>query len=219
MVLPLDDHWDSYIRLVAQGGHPVVAELRVLPAPRPGADDYRTIVEDVFDGDNDLYELDDFLPINEPPEGGLSARALRQVRLGEAVTRAYEQLGRWFESGRPPVFEGDAPSAPLLSLAGFRREALAAPRRPGRRGRDDNFYAVIASFYVEAVARRSAQPVKDAATTLSEAWGATYTDTYVRDLLNEARRRELLTRPPRGRAGGELTEKARKLLIDDSEER
>ncbi len=96
--------------------------------------------------------------------------------------------------------------------AGLSEASIASSRRPGSSGRDDRFYALVAAAYVAAIERGSRKPVVAAADTLSKAWEGTYEPTYVRDLLHVARGRELLTRPPKGRAGGQLTEKARALL-------
>jgi hypothetical protein len=77
--------------------------------------------------------------------------------------------------------------------------------RPGRRGRPDIFYAVLAAQYVELLDGRSAPTA-----ALAELRNLSASQT--RDLLHQARGRGLLTSPPRGRSGGELTEKAKKLL-------
>jgi hypothetical protein len=79
-------------------------------------------------------------------------------------------------------------------------------RRPGRRGRSDLFYAEVAARYVEFT-RSSSTATKDLAGALQSS------PSSARDLLSEARRRNLLTRPPvKGRQGGELTEKAIEIL-------
>jgi hypothetical protein len=79
-------------------------------------------------------------------------------------------------------------------------------RRPGRIGRPDVWYAQVADRYVQLL-RSSDTPTK----TLAEEMYISASSA--RDVLSEARRRGLLTRPPvRGRPGGELTEKASKLL-------
>ena len=197
VVLPLDEHWDSYVRFVAEDGHPVVAELRVLPT--------------LMDQPRDEWlapTLEDGAWIPPAPSGGLTSRALRHVHLGRAVELAYEHLDRWLERERKR-------DKPLGST--FAREAVKAPRRPGSAGREDRFYAVVASLYVDALEHGSRRPVVDVAERLSKGRGGSYAPEYVRDVLHEARRRELLTRPPKGRAGGELTDKARTALDADKE--
>lgn len=78
-------------------------------------------------------------------------------------------------------------------------------RRPGRSGRPDVFYARLAAEYVDLL-RTSSTPTKDLAERHH------FSSTSMRDYLNQARTRGLLTRSQRGRAGGQLTDKARRLL-------
>jgi hypothetical protein len=206
VVLPLDDDWDSYVRFEADDGHPVIAELRVLPRlDTPGVSAHRDKQADRW-----VTVTLGQAPEAAVPSGGLTARALRRVHLGRAIELAYEQLDRWLERDQRH-------GSPLPSK--FTREAVNVPRRPGRKGRDDRFYAVIAAAYVDALKRGSHQPVRAAARTLSESSGGIYEPAYVRDLLHVARRRGLLTRPPKGRAGGELTEKALEALSEKREDR
>jgi hypothetical protein len=82
---------------------------------------------------------------------------------------------------------------------------FARNRRPGRSGRPDVFYARLAAEYVELLST-SSTPTKDLARRHN------YSPTSMRDYLNQARVRGLLTPSQRGRAGGELTEKAMRLL-------
>jgi hypothetical protein len=76
--------------------------------------------------------------------------------------------------------------------------------RPGRRGRPDYDYAVLAEKYVRLLSERRPIEVLAEREQISPA--------HVRNMLHEARRRELLTRVGQGRAGGELTEKAMREL-------
>lgn len=181
VVLPLGADWEAHVRLEPEDGHPVVAEVRIVPW---------------------VHWRDD--KPSAPPPGGLTARQLRKLNLGAAVDAAYEELRFEFQTGTKP--------RSIFSPHRFSAEAVKEPRRPGRRGREDSFYAKLAANYVATYKRGSKTPVKD----LAEALGETYKDTYVRDLLSEARRRELLTRPRKGFAGGDLTEKGRKALEGDT---
>src|SRR5439155_13499632 len=90
----------------------------------------------------------------------------------------------------------------------------AAPPRQGvrRRGRpplSDLLLAQTARAYVEAVGRRSARPVVEAAVHLGLGREGA---PHVRDRISRARRRRLLTEAEPGRAGGVLTGKALALL-------
>jgi hypothetical protein len=206
VVLPLDNDWDSYVRFEAEDGHPVIAELRVLPRlDAPGVPAHRDKQADRW-----VTVTLGQAPESAVPSGGLTARALRRVHLGRAIELAYEQLEDWLE--RDQRYGRPLPSK-------FTQEAVSVPRRPGRKGRDDRFYAVVAAAYVDALKRGSRQPVRAAARTLGESSGGTYEPAYVRDLLHVARQRGLLTRPPKGRAGGELTEKALGALNEKREAR
>jgi hypothetical protein len=85
-------------------------------------------------------------------------------------------------------------------------------RRPGRSGRPDVWYAKVADRYVHLLGI-SNTPTK----TLAEEMYISASSA--RDVLSEARRRGLLTRPPvTGRPGGELTEKAKRVVQDEDGE-
>jgi hypothetical protein len=88
-------------------------------------------------------------------------------------------------------------------------------RRPGRRGRPNLFYAEVAARYVYLLSKGS-KPTKRLAEEMC------ISSSAARDLLNEARQRGLITRPPvKGRPGGGLTDMAEELLRErngDSEE-
>ena len=82
-------------------------------------------------------------------------------------------------------------------------------RRPGSAGRSDLFYTRVAFQYVELTKKENRQPIT--ATLANE---RNISQSSARDLIHEARRRELLTPTRRGQKGGELTEKAKKLLAE-----
>jgi hypothetical protein len=79
---------------------------------------------------------------------------------------------------------------------------------PGRPGRPDLDYALWAKRYVEALEVDSARPVKHLISTSDEL----VTGDEIRARLQRARKRGLLTAAPKGRPGGELTDKAKALL-------
>lgn len=81
-------------------------------------------------------------------------------------------------------------------------------RRPGRAGRPDLFYATCAARYVEALATDPHAPIRRLIDDGTAA-GRLETASQWRAWLNRARERGLLTKAPVGRAGGELTSKAR----------
>lgn len=138
----------------------------------------------------------------------VSGRAVRRIPLGELEKSARESV-RWelatrVHSDHPVVMASVGDDGMAL------RESLSSNARPGRRGRDDLAYASLAAEYVKRL--RSDRAVAD----LAEAEG--YSVSRVRNMLHEARRRGLLTRPPAGKSGGQLTPKASALLSKQEEE-
>jgi len=133
----------------------------------------------------------------------ISARLLRRVPFGE-IESAARLLLKWELAVR---HHHEAPEVRAMLGDGGRqlRESLAEARRPGRRGRNDAPYASLAAEYVKRLASTTT-PVKDLALEMH------FSDHRIRNMLAEARRRGLLTRPPSGKSGGQLTEKAVALL-------
>lgn len=133
------------------------------------------------------------------PDGALTRRYLRGVGLGQVVDEVGRVLADWSVSRRL----GDT----------WRREV----HRPGRAGRPDVHYAEWARRYVEAL-EVSRSPIKHIVND-DRAKGDHRTEQEVRAKVNRARDRGLLTRPPKGRAGGELTDRCRRLLSGEEVER
>lgn len=127
------------------------------------------------------------------PEGGLTARTLHSVPLGELVLAVRTDLAtKREESGRDDEHEERWWAA------------FDARPRPGRRGRGDPDYAGLAAAYVRALT--TTNPIR----VLAKEAGMS--PTQARGLVYEARRRGLLTPAPSGKAGGQLTDKALGLL-------
>ena len=131
-----------------------------------------------------------------PPPAEASVLALgaqmRAMRLGD-VQRRWE---KW-------LFERVA----YLELPEEWRRSMLTANRPGRRGHPDIFYALWAERYVAALAK-SKSPTKH----LVDRFEGETADSINR-YLRKAEDLEFLTgRPGRGKAGGELTAKARALL-------
>jgi hypothetical protein len=138
------------------------------------------------------------------PPWDVTAEDLRAVKLDKLRALAYQLL----RSGEPDPgmrfdFETMRATTHPMPPPDWITEFKAHPR-PGRPGRDDRDYAEIAERYVGL--RGSRAPVRDLAQHLG------ISTPQARNLIYEARRRDLLTRVAQGRAGGELTEKARGLL-------
>jgi hypothetical protein len=198
--------WLVTYTLETQDGYPVVSELRVVPCPSTvradtlkfRADTHKLAEElGLAAGNDDLHvplptlrrvHRGDIEP-GEAPPGGLSGRLLRTLQPSAVQEFTQTTLSRV--------------SDPVARLYGY--DPAGEPRHRGAR-HDDRFYATIAADYVRALAAGSRHPVVDVADAHH------YDAEYVRDVLHDARQRELLTRPPRGRAGGQLTEKALSVL-------
>jgi hypothetical protein len=113
----------------------------------------------------------------------------RDARLGDVGTAVDRALGD-----------------PVVALRLGDRWGATVKAKPGRQGRPDLFYAVAALDYVRALEVEPATPVRY---LVDEGKG---TADEVRARLRRARERDLLTTAPRGRPGGELTDKALDLL-------
>lgn len=203
----LDDkrRWLVAYRVAPENGQAVIAEIRIVPMPRTrGEEDwFRKSLEDpdveaIWGPVSHNVDAEYVPRPPEIPEGGLPMRALRHIRTSDAFAdaRQYQRM---------------LPGSPLLR--GLTEEVLKAPRRPGRSGRNDRFYAELAAAYVETIDAGSRTPVKDLTAKLREQ-ELHYTEPSVRDLIHDARRRGLLTASPKGRAGGRLTDKAIAALRD-----
>ena len=127
------------------------------------------------------------------PEGGFPLRLLRRVT--ESEIRAIYEVR--VETAREPVELRKAPSTDLKPMR---------PRRRGRRPIPLTELARLARSYLDGV--ESGQPVEKIA-------AAEFISVdHFRDLLTRARREGILTKPPRGRAGGVLTALGERLLGD-----
>lgn len=159
------------------------------------------------------------------PLGGLPARVVKQVTLGAAYDLLRDEAkavleGKVHEGTSGRTLTPEEARHHFESLMGGPPETYAdmAPHRPGRTGRPDIFYARIADSYVRLVRAGSRSPVKDLAAALRKR-GDWYSDGSVSQLVFTARERGLLSESPVGRAGGDLTPEARKLLESEGSTR
>jgi hypothetical protein len=172
------DGWLIALRLAKQQGTAVVAEIHLARG-------------DVFKGPS----LED----TDLPPGGLSARRLQGVRLGE-VLAALRERARFDRKLK------DLGSFFFTNSLGLSVEDLTPPRRTGRKGHPERYYAEWALAYVELLSAGVEWPIKDLAA------GRGYSEATVRGVINRARKLGLLTPSPPGKAGGELTSRATALL-------
>ena len=122
------------------------------------------------------------------PDAGLSTTLFRKVALDRLVKRGLAGIGsEWAELPWNDWLSTDR-------------------SRVGRGGRSDRFYAEWAASYVRFITRGEPNPV----IRLSEE--NCLSVSQVRTILGEARKRNLLSEAPRGRAGGYLTSLAESIL-------
>jgi len=147
------------------------------------------------------------------PTGGVPARLVRKINPGELLdltrTRASEsgeglsqlaEMGIALEPGHPVTVYMESFSASANALSGQKK-------RPGRAGNGIDHYLDWAIRYAQRVDAGDRHPI----VSLAEEHGKTR--QYVRDTITDARRRYgLLPRPGQGKAGGQLTDKARSLI-------
>lgn len=220
VALPLEEDWMVWCRFVSEDGHPVLAEIRIVPKPRTEAED-EWLQQSLKEPPVRAARDDMALPKEErprfpkrwpeqreptPPSGGLTARAVRRVQVSPAHELLREAASQWLQH-----IEGEQLDYQIY-FPGVAKETLSAPHRPGRKGRPDIDYVTVAVEYLKAVRGGSNRPVVETAAALSKHNKGTYMPAYVRDLLHEARKRGLLTHPSRGQAGGKLTDKALAVL-------
>jgi hypothetical protein len=214
--VPFAPGWVAAYRLVSEHGRPVLGELRLFPdepdRPRPG-----------------WWSGEVLGSAAVVPEGGITARVLRRVRVAEYVRevgRVLDRARKEFSSKDNPFLNGVWPTSPVTSTPPGSAEDVTRPRsqvpskrsadpsetsaapakanttrRRGRPGRPDSFFARIAVEYSKAN-RRSWRPVADVARRLG------LKRHQIRDALRKARQLGLLGSRGQGHRGGEATEKA-----------
>jgi hypothetical protein len=186
---PLDDGWLVALRLSAQDGWPVVAELRVFPDEGDDRDSR-------WPGCWSAERLGYLAPV---PPGGLTARKLREVRLETFLREQAKQL----LAQRDTILRRDH------ATAGTDNPELTHPGRKRAGSKSDLELAQVAQEYIERCHDpRTAQRPTAALAAARAGW----TTTYARDQVHAARERGLLTSLGRGRQGGTLTPKAERLL-------
>lgn len=195
-VYPLTDQWTAAFRLVPQDGRPVIGELRIYPTEqgaKPGE----------WSGSTGQTSP-------EVPRGGLTARAIRQVRTDEALREVHSHMDAWItRHGIKAVLAAGA----LFDRFGFTEQGIEdidqARGRP--RKYQDADYALIAKLYVEASMEEPRKVLQALIPKLAE--HKLGNDIHAaRSLVQGARRHGMLTSTRRGVAGGQITARARAFL-------
>jgi predicted transcriptional regulator len=142
-----------------------------------------------------MSDLREGLVRHDEDAPAVTARLMRSLPIGEI-----QQVAQAALVTRTGPWERDVPNR--------WGAAFAEAPRPGRKGRDERAYAEVAAMYLALVHGGSKAPLVDLAKRLN------YSVSRIKNIIHEARRRGLLSKSSRGRRGGELTEKARRLLDD-----
>ena len=181
--LPIDgaDGWYVSAVFLEENGQLVMAELKVFPGPGTKTDARRSARRKPGDWSGRQDAL------REVPDGGVSARLLRCIRLTDLQQLVVAELR---------TTPGPA----------WQRSGGARVGRVGSAGRPDSQYAEWAFRYAKKLAEGSRSPIKDLAAEHGRSPG------QVRDLTHDARVRGLLSKERQGRAAGSLTPKAIQLL-------
>lgn len=179
--LPIEGASGWYVSalFVQEGDQLVMAELKVFPGPTnsEGRRNARRKPGEWSGRPEALHAV---------PDGGVSARLLRCIRLTDLQELVAASLAESADEGRA--------------------SGLAGLGRPGSAGRPDRYFAEWAFAYAKKLAEGSRSPIKDLAAEHGRSPG------QVRDLIHDARVRGLLSRERQGRAAGSLTPKAIRLL-------
>jgi hypothetical protein len=174
--------WVFAVRIVRQGARPAIAELRIFP------DEPLRLWPGRWSENPD-----------DVPPGGVTSETVAAVRIG----RIRDTLRSGDAAGdRVDVAKLNAPGDDS-DIASLREEAS---QRPGEKGRSDTFYARLARSYVSEIEAGNPAPVATLARHLGKSAGV------VRNMLRDARQRNLLTSTAPREAGGRLTSKAARLL-------
>lgn len=177
--------WRAVFRIVSsQNGIPVIAELRIFPKESDKAGVNVEEWSGCYVGNRAVV----------PSVGITSKLLLKDVKIREAISETVSIMRQ--------KFDADLTGGPL---AGFwPRRPAARAKRGGRAPLTDEFLARLAYTYVRALI--GSYPVRVTAKTHGiEAEQASY-------WICVARKRKLLTRTENTQPGGQLTEKARRVL-------
>jgi hypothetical protein len=195
-----DDHagrWLVAAAVAVREGHIRVGELRIFPAERePGGGALPAAQRTAFKPGQWSRNVE------HVPSRGLERRTLREIPMGRFPAHASKRIA---ERQKIPGADGEL----ALGMLGYMLHGVENLQRPRPRrnvGRDDAFYAALASEYLAAVAEGMRGPVKRLAARRRQ------TPARMRDMVHEARDRGLLSRGEPGRPGGHLLPAAIKIL-------
>lgn len=190
----LGNGWMVIEHFEMQEGRRIVGQLTICPAPPPMSDaDGRPVARD---GRNPGERPSD----GTVPHGGITARLLRTIRVGKHVEDVIEDyrtwIGRAFGEETLQRFDKQVP----------RVARTRSRRRPKTNRTTDTFYAELARDYVQALKDFGKRPTSALARLRRESL------SKVRSQIHLARVNGFLSDTTRGAPGGQLTDRAEKVL-------
>ncbi len=196
--LSADGFWWVSAFVVELDGELSVAELRVFPGAGSREGDWFKVGLGLapaigeWSGDPEVFQQD--------TARGISSSETRGLALGPLVDLARAEI------------EEMTYAAPATRLLGGRELELAARSRPGRAGHPPAYYLTWAVRYVQEIENGSETPNRDLAKKHKMPVAK-----VTRAIYDARHKYKLLTKPGKGKAGGELTAKAMELLkqLDD----
>ena len=199
------DDWVVSLRLAESRGHLVATEVRIFP-------DNKDLDREPGEWSHEVSEDAASIPSNILRKANVASQ-LRKARAAFATDADeidWNTLERYQDLSLLNSIAIDVGFTDLSKL----EKPTEHERRPGRKGHPDIYYARYALAYVRAY-RDPATSHKPNAVVGKRKNESTQ---FVSDTIVKARRRGLLTDPPGpGQPGGELTEKAIKLLREFGE--
>ncbi|MBO2457966.1 hypothetical protein [Actinomadura violacea] len=145
-------------------------------APRPGADPFQTAQ-------------------------GITSTVLRSIPLNKLTKKMRAALDAEHDGGLVP-----GTGEPADVVADRIRAATERDPTPGRKGRPDEFFALVAALYIWNIDNRHSNPVQRIAESCGSTWRA------AANWVRLARRRGLLAEGRERSPGGELTPEALRIL-------
>ncbi|MDL4815117.1 hypothetical protein [Actinomadura opuntiae] len=131
---------------------------------------------------------------------GITSSVLRSIPVG----RLTQKMRRTSQHGRDDLVPGTGERADVVA---DRIRAIAEQDpTPGRKGRPDEFFALVAALYIWNVDHRFSNPVQQIAESCGSTWRA------AANWVRLARRRGFLTEGRERRPGGELTPEGLRVL-------
>jgi hypothetical protein len=209
--------WLVELEVRLTGTNPVVSQLRVYPhqehprPPRPRLPERPTLADVKKAADQSRWSTDSA----DVPAGGIPARLIRSINVGELLTLAQfeaERRGFRLHKAAESWFGKDPEFADYLARIA-KTDMKMTVKRPGQAGYGVDHYLLWTTRFLDKCAEpgmRKPYPALARQYKKSERW--------IRDTVVDANRRHGLWKPyGQGRVGGELTQLGRELLAERAE--